>query len=152
MRDDQTVYLVVNNFGNLGSQLTFAARLSDALSPANELARGLDVGKCYPRRRPRVARRRLPGSIAWSRHVTRTSDETHSPICGDDVGKASARPAHGRDCPALRTIGPRRGISRHNAPSHQLIHARGCCCICVPIMQNGTVVDSQGFMIDPEDD
>ena len=92
------------------------------------------------------------GSIAWSRLVTRTSDETHSPICGDDAGKTSARPAHGRDCRALRNIGPRRGISRHNAPSHQLIDAEGRCCICVPIMQNSEMVDSQGFMIDPEDD
>jgi hypothetical protein len=90
------------------------------------------------------------GSIAWSRLVTRTPDETHSQICRDDAGKTSARPAHGRDCPALR--GPRRGISRHNAPSHQLIHAEGRCCICVPIMQNDKVVDSQGFMLDPEDD
>ncbi len=57
------------------------------------------------------------GSIGWSRLVTRTPDETHSQICRDDAGKTSARPAHGRDCPALR--GPRRGISRHNAPSHQ---------------------------------
>src|SRR5713101_4152577 len=75
------------------------------------------------------------GSIGWSRLVTRPPDETHSQICRDDAGKTSARPAHGRDCPALR--GPRRGISRHNAPSHQLIHAEGRCCICVRIMQNG---------------
>jgi hypothetical protein len=92
------------------------------------------------------------GSIGWSRLVARTSDETHSQICGDDAGKASARPAHGRDCPALRNIGTRRGISRHNAPSHQLINAEGRCCICVPIMQNGKVVDSQGFMFDLEDE
>ncbi len=57
------------------------------------------------------------GSIGWSRLVTRTSDETHSQICRDDAGKTSARPAYGRDCPALRNIGPRRGISQHNAPS-----------------------------------
>src|SRR5216684_9126262 len=92
------------------------------------------------------------GSIGWSRLVARTSDETHSQICRDDAGKTSPRPAHGRDCPALRNIEPRPGISRHNAPSHQLIHARGRCCICVPIMQNGKVVDSQGFMLDAEDD
>jgi hypothetical protein len=90
------------------------------------------------------------GSIGWSRLVARTPDETHSQICRDDAGKTSARPAHGRDCPALR--GPRRGISRHNASSHQLIHAEGRCCICGPIMQNGKVVDSQGFMLDPEDE
>src|SRR5260370_13441308 len=86
------------------------------------------------------------------RLVTRTPDETHSQICRDDAGKTSARPAGGRDCPALRNIGPRRGISRHNAPSHQLINAEGRCCICVPIMQTGKVVDSQGFMLDAEDD
>jgi hypothetical protein len=55
---------------------------------------------------------------------------------------------------ALRfeTLDRRRGISRHNAPSHQLINAEGRCCICVPIIQNGKVVDSQGFMLDAEDD
>ena len=43
-------------------------------------------------------------------------------------------------------------MSQHNAPSHQLINAEGRCCICVPIIQNGKVVDSQGFMLDAEDD
>jgi hypothetical protein len=55
------------------------------------------------------------GSIGWSRLVARTSDETHSQICGDDAGKASARPARGRGCPALRNIGTRRRISEHDA-------------------------------------
>jgi hypothetical protein len=62
--NDQTVYLVDlscrQQFREPGQSTDVAARLSDALSPANELARGLDVGKCYSRRRPRVARRRLP--------------------------------------------------------------------------------------------
>jgi hypothetical protein len=26
------------------------------------------------------------------------------------------------------------------------------CCICFPIMQNGKVVDSQGYAFDPEDE
>src|SRR5260370_17892174 len=81
------------------------------------------------------------GSIGWSRLVARTSDEIHSQICRDDAGKTSARPAYGRDCPALRNIGPRRAMSQHNAPNHQLINAQGRCCVGVPIMQNGQVVD-----------
>jgi hypothetical protein len=32
------------------------------------------------------------GSIGWSRLVTRTPDETHSPICRDDAGQTPARP------------------------------------------------------------
>jgi hypothetical protein len=39
-----------------------------------------------------------------------------------------------------------------HAPSHQLINAESRCCICVPIMQNGKVVDSQGYAFDPEDE
>ncbi len=91
-------------------------------------------------------------SIGWSRLVARTSDETHSQICRDDARKTSARPAYGRDCPALRNIGPPRGMSQHNAPNHQLINAEGRCCVGMPIMQNGQVTDSQGFMLDAEDD
>jgi len=34
----------------------------------------------------------------------------------------------------------------------KLIDAEGRSCIYVPIMQNGNVVDSQGFMLDPEDE
>jgi hypothetical protein len=34
----------------------------------------------------------------------------------------------------------------------KLIDAEGRWCIYVPIMQNGKVVDSQGFMLDPEDE
>jgi hypothetical protein len=34
----------------------------------------------------------------------------------------------------------------------KLIDAEGRSCIYVPIMQNGKVVDSQGFMLDPEDE
>jgi hypothetical protein len=33
-----------------------------------------------------------------------------------------------------------------------VIDAKGRYCICVPIMQNGKVADSQGFMLDAEDD
>ena len=66
--------------------------------------------------------------------------------------KRPQEPAYGRDRSALRNIGTRRGISRHNAPSHQLINAESRCCICVPIMQNGKVVDSQGYAFDPEDE
>ncbi len=55
----------------------------------------------------------------------RGQNEPHSQICRDDAGKASARPAHGRDRPALRNYGTRRGISRHDAPSHQTDRCRG---------------------------
>ncbi len=34
----------------------------------------------------------------------------------------------------------------------KLIDAEGRSCIYVPIMQNGKVVDSQGFVFDPEDE
>ena len=34
----------------------------------------------------------------------------------------------------------------------KLLDAEGRSCIYVPISQNGKVVDSQGFMFDPEDD
>jgi len=34
----------------------------------------------------------------------------------------------------------------------KLIDAEGRSCIYVPIMQNGKVVDSQGFTLDAEDD
>jgi hypothetical protein len=34
----------------------------------------------------------------------------------------------------------------------KLIDAEGRSCIYVPIVQNGNVVDSQGFMLDPEDE
>jgi hypothetical protein len=34
----------------------------------------------------------------------------------------------------------------------KLIDAEGRSCIYVPIMQNGKVVDSQGFMLDPDDE
>ena len=34
----------------------------------------------------------------------------------------------------------------------KLIDAEGRSCIYVPITQNGKVVDSQGFMLDPEDE
>ena len=34
----------------------------------------------------------------------------------------------------------------------KLIDAERRSCIYVPIMQNGKVVDSQGFMLDPEDE
>ena len=34
----------------------------------------------------------------------------------------------------------------------KLIDAKGRSCMYVPIMQNGKVVDSQGFMLDPEDE
>jgi hypothetical protein len=34
----------------------------------------------------------------------------------------------------------------------KLIDAEGRSCIYVPIMQNGKVVDSQGFMLGPEDE
>ena len=43
-------------------------------------------------------------------------------------------------------------LEHGGAPSHQLINAEGRCCICVPIMQNGKVVDSQGYAFDPEDE
>ncbi len=43
-------------------------------------------------------------------------------------------------------------MSQHNAPNHQLINAEGRCCVGMPIMQNGQVTDSQGFMLDAEDD
>ena len=33
-----------------------------------------------------------------------------------------------------------------------LIDAEGRSCIYVPIMQDGKIVDSQGFMLDPEDE
>jgi hypothetical protein len=34
----------------------------------------------------------------------------------------------------------------------KLIDAEGRSCIYVPIIQNGKVVDSHGFMLDPEDE
>jgi hypothetical protein len=34
----------------------------------------------------------------------------------------------------------------------KLIEAEGRSCIYVPIMQNGKVVDSHGFLLDPEDE
>ena len=34
----------------------------------------------------------------------------------------------------------------------KLMTPEGRTCIYVPIMQNGRVVDSQGFILDPEDD
>jgi hypothetical protein len=34
----------------------------------------------------------------------------------------------------------------------KLIDAEGRSCIYAPITQNGKVVDSQGFMLDPEDE
>jgi hypothetical protein len=34
----------------------------------------------------------------------------------------------------------------------KLIDAEGRSCVYGPIMQNGKVVDSQGFMLDPEDE
>jgi len=34
----------------------------------------------------------------------------------------------------------------------KLIDAEGRSCIYVPITQNGKVVDSQGFMLNPEDE
>jgi hypothetical protein len=34
----------------------------------------------------------------------------------------------------------------------KLIDAEGGSCVYVPITRNGKVVDSQGFMLDPEDD
>ena len=34
----------------------------------------------------------------------------------------------------------------------KLIDAEGRSCIYVPILQNGKVVDSQGFMLDPDDE
>jgi hypothetical protein len=33
-----------------------------------------------------------------------------------------------------------------------LIDAEGCSCICVPVTQDGKVVDSQGCVFDPDDD
>jgi hypothetical protein len=33
-----------------------------------------------------------------------------------------------------------------------LVDAEGRSCVYVPITQDGKVVDSQGFMLDPEDD
>jgi hypothetical protein len=38
------------------------------------------------------------------------------------------------------------------SPPTKLFDAEGHSCIYVPIMQNGKVVDSQGFMLDPEDE
>jgi hypothetical protein len=34
----------------------------------------------------------------------------------------------------------------------KLIDAQGCSCIYVPITQDGKVVNSHGFMLDPEDE
>jgi hypothetical protein len=52
----------------------------------------------------------------------------------------------------IRNYGAWRGISRHNAQAIKLIDAEGRSCIYVPITQNGKVVDSQEFILDPEDD
>ena len=34
----------------------------------------------------------------------------------------------------------------------KLVDAEGRSCICVPITQNGKVVDSQGYVFDPDDE
>jgi hypothetical protein len=47
-------------------------------------------------------------------------------------------------------------IHRHQRPALpqaiKLADAEGRSCIYVPITQDGKVVDSQGFMLDPEDE
>jgi hypothetical protein len=53
---------------------------------------------------------------------------------------------------ALRNHGTRRRISRHDPQAIKLIDAEGRSCIYVPTSQNGKVVDSQGFMLDAEDE
>jgi len=34
----------------------------------------------------------------------------------------------------------------------KLVDAEGRSCICVPLTQNGKVVDSQGYVFDPDDE
>ena len=43
-------------------------------------------------------------------------------------------------------------MSGHNAAIIKLIDAESRSYIYVPITQNGKVVDSQGFILDPEDE
>jgi hypothetical protein len=52
----------------------------------------------------------------------------------------------------IRNDGARWRISRHDAATIKLIDAEGRSRIYFPIMQNGKVADSQGFMLDPEDE
>jgi hypothetical protein len=47
---------------------------------------------------------------------------------------------------------PRRGNSTAVPQAIKLIDAEGRSCIYVPISQDGKVVDSQGFMLDLEDE
>ena len=80
------------------------------------------------------------------------NDEAHSQICRADAGQTPARPAHERGWPALRDVGSRWGYPDAMPQAIKLIDAEGRSCIYVPITQNGKVVDSQGFMLNPEDE
>jgi len=84
--------------------------------------------------------------------IAMTCHETHAQICRDNAGKTSARPAHGRDWPAFETMEHGGEYPDTMPQAIKLIDAEGRSCIYVPILQNGKVVDSQGFTLDPEDD
>jgi len=84
--------------------------------------------------------------------MRRICDETHPQIRRDDAGKASARPH--LDGTGLRFETMERGgeYSDTMPQAIKLIDAEGRSCIYVPTTQDGKVVDSYGFMLDPEDE
>jgi hypothetical protein len=87
-------------------------------------------------------------TTASVRKLKRERHETHASVCPANTRKTSAGSSHGWDRPAVRNHGAWRGISRHDAASHQAV---GRSCIYVPITQDGKVVDSEGFL-DLEDE
>ena len=71
-------------------------------------------------------------------------------ICGDDVGKASRKTGTWTE-PA--SASEHSGEYPDTMPQAiKLIDAEGRSCIYVPITQDGKVVDSYGFLYDPEDE
>jgi len=54
--------------------------------------------------------------------------------------------------PALRDVGSRREYPDTMLQAIKLTDAQGRSCIYVPITQNGKVVDSEGYVFDPEDE
>ena len=54
--------------------------------------------------------------------------------------------------PALRNNGASREYPDTMPQATKLIDAEGRSCVYVPIMQDGKVVESRGYLFDPEDD
>ena len=81
------------------------------------------------------------------------NDEAHSQICRDDAGQTPARPAYG-DGTGLRFETMEHGGEYPDTMPQaiKLIDAQGRSAIYVPITQDGKVVDSQGYILDPDDE